>query len=122
MTKSRLIYLVFLGLCACGSDRTEILDDYYVYEYSDYHDGEDVFMCKLSCESDPVIENVQLVEWNDSVIIVKTDLGNFIIEASERFGLCCCCENQILGPLNNAELTEFKKRTIFTSKHRKEIK
>ena len=122
MTSRVITYFAILGLCACGPKRTEILDEYYVYKYSDHHDGENVLFCKLSCENDPVIENVELVEWNDSTIIVKTNSDNFIIEGSEKFGLCCCCENQVIGPLNNAELNEFKERTNFVSRNRKEIK
>jgi hypothetical protein len=122
MKSTGLLIFIFFGISACRSDRSNIVDDYYIYAYSDFYDGENVLMCKLSCENDPVVKNVKRAEWNDSLIILETESNYFIIKSSSKYGLCCCCDNQKIGPMSKLEVDDFKHKAKFRMKDFKQIK
>lgn len=119
-----LIIILFLFSCNDSKSILHVTDYYYVYDNInlDYNgnriDAQQVFMCKLACKNDPFIKNVTNVQWNDSIIIVKNNLGHFVIK-SNSYGLCCCCSNKVIGPFDEEEIEIYKtKNDLLLSKER----
>ncbi len=120
--KCKILFFIFtiILLQSCDNGSLQIVDYYRVYDYMslDNHgnstDAKNVLMCKLGCKNDAFIEEVIKVEWNDSTIIVKTKNGYFSIEGND-YGLCCCCENKSLGPMNPDEIEQYKRRRKFVA-------
>lgn len=115
---SLLRTLSFIAI-SCDSGKNEIVDHYTVYDYVDYHEGnqvraEHVLMCQLASKSEPFIKNVNQVEWRDSTMIAATDEGFFVIE-SNSYGLCCSCGNKTIGPLSEREVRNYKIKKGFKS-------
>lgn len=106
-------FTALFSLIGCSNNETKITDYYTVYDYvdfdynGDYVQADYVLMCKLGCKGDAFIENVIQIEWNDSLIISETDIGFFIVKGNS-YGLCCCCNNDVIGPLSKAEMRRHK--------------
>jgi len=88
---------------SCGNSRTELIEYYEVVKYDEYNDGKNVLSCKLYFKNDPVIPNVQRVEWDNKYMKIGTKDGfHYIIQASgDR--LCCGCGDEIIGPIDQSE-------------------
>ncbi|MEP2238367.1 MAG: hypothetical protein ABJI22_08410 [Maribacter sp.] len=113
-----VLSILFLLVLGCGNGKTKIVDYYYIYDYVDFDnhrnpiDGKNVLMCNPAFKDDPFIMNLEVVEWNDSVIIITKADGHYTIEANSN-GLCCGCGNEINGPFTSNELYNFKSRKNF---------
>lgn len=105
------LYLVLAVLSiSCSS---ELPNNYIVMDSTDLPGfgvtGKNVLLCKLGCKNDPVIDNIESINWNDSLmyIIQKESIPNkyYIIKARE--GHITCCNNDILiGPLSHNQFLE----------------
>ena len=113
-----VLNIILLLVLGCGNGKIKIVDYYYIYDYVDFDnnrnriDGKNVLMCNPAFKNDPFINNLEYVEWNESVIIATTTNGHFIIEANSN-GLCCGCGNETKGPLTTNELENFKNKNDF---------
>ena len=113
-----VLSIILLLVLGCGNGKIKIVDYYYIYDYVDFDnnrnriDGKNVLMCNPAFKNDLFINNLEYVEWNESVIIATTTNGHFIIEANSN-GLCCGCGNETKGPLTTNELENFKNKNDF---------
>lgn len=86
--------------------------------YSD--DGRDyVFMCKLSCDYDPVIEDVTSVAWNEQIIIVQSgdeSAKEFYLIKASGSQLACCNKDVVSAPMSARQIDSAKEALGVTSK------
>jgi hypothetical protein len=75
---------------AC-SRQEDIIDEYKVYQQAPQVDGENVLMCKLGCEKDPLIANVKTIEWDDKAMFIKNSQGSINMRAISS------CMNEVIG-------------------------
>ena len=108
--KHYIYIIVILFLISCSSTSKKLVDEYYLYSPDDYSDTY-YLRCKLSSETDPWIDSIHSVFWNDSIIIIER-MGEkhtwWIIKASGKF-LKCCNQDKILGPFS----TDYMQKEIF---------
>lgn len=120
MKEILIAVIVVFSLLGCADSGVKIIDYYYVYAYDSQLKAENVLMCKLSCEDDPIITNVVSVEWNENMLIAETIRGYYIIE-SGRDELCCCCQDTLIGPMDIDDIEQFKELQGFKPKHKKKF-
>lgn len=105
-----VLMLLLMPLAGCFESSTELVDEYRIYPQDGFGSGY-YLICKLSCDNDPKIENVESVKWNDQFIVVKKEREKsqeswYVIEAKGE-KLKCCNGDTITGPLTQQEMTDY---------------
>ena len=92
-------FVSVLFLAGCSSAGIRLVDEYCVYPPDEY--SETYYLkCKLSGDSDPEIDSLRIVYWNDTLIMAGRGSGElswWIIKASGRI-LKCCNRDTVKGP------------------------
>lgn len=103
----KIFLLSVLFLAGCSSAGIRLVDEYYVYPPDEY--SETYYLkCKLSGDSDPEIDSLRIVYWNDTVIMAGRGSGElswWIIKASGRT-LKCCNGDTVAGPFTEKYVQE----------------
>lgn len=85
----------------CSSTSIKLVDEYYLFPPDDYADTY-YLKCKLSSESDPKMDSIHSIFWNDSTIVIER-MGKkhtwWIIKTSEKY-LKCCNQDKLFGPFS----------------------
>lgn len=104
-----IAYVVFLS--SCGEQSIKLTDNYTICSEDEFGKGY-YLICKLSCISDPKIENIKTIELSSSHIIIQQSYLNrsrwFIIKARGK-ELKCCNKDFLIGPLTRVETNMFIK-------------
>ena len=89
----------------CGNSTLRIEDYYEIRKHESLPDidGRNILYCKLGYEGDPFINNVEYVEWDESLIKLRTQEQNYYIIKAKKEKLCCGCGDSIIGPVNKKQ-------------------
>lgn len=112
-------FLLILCMMSCSSASVKLVDEYYICSPDDYYDTY-YLKCKLSSDTDPEIDSLHIVYWNDSTIIVgrgEKKLSWWIIKASS-YTLKCCNQDTVMGPFSEHYIQKYMVKNNKTTYHK----
>ncbi len=98
--KSIVIAIFFaMSWLSCASG-FKIIDYYEVLQTDD---NTYTLLCKLSCENDPNITDVNKIYWSDTLMVVET-IDHFYVIKAKKEKLGCCNGDEVIGPLSEKNI------------------